>query len=77
MSMGAESKLVCPQTRTLMFWANKYFSLWLSSKQVFECDPVRVRARGWKDGTMVHFFELKDKIFCFQHSDHGNPELGE
>ena len=75
-NMGAKG--ICPQTRTLTFWAAKYFTIWLASKDTFEsANPVRVRARGWKDGTMVRFFELKDQIFQENYLDHDNPELGE
>ena len=78
--MGAESKLFCPQTRTLTLWAAKYFNVWLSSKDTdtFESTgPARVRARGWKDGTMIQFFQLKDQIFQEKYPDHDTPALGE
>lgn len=75
--MGA--KAICPQTRTLMFWAAKYFDAWLVSKDTFEsaCGPARVQSRGWKDGTMNRFFQIKDLIFQEKFLNYNSPEHGE
>lgn len=74
--MGA--KAICPQTRTLMFWAAKYFDAWLVSKDTFESAyPARVQSRGWKDGTMNRFFQIKDLIFQEKFSDYNSQEHGE
>ena len=74
--MGA--KAICPQTRTLMFWAAKYFDVWLVSKDTFESThPARVQSRGWKDGTMNWFFQIKDLIFKEKYFDYDSQELGE
>jgi hypothetical protein len=63
-----------------MYWAGKYFKAWLETKDKQDLDitaNVKVRMRGWKQGTMTQFFDLKDNIFRQKYPDYENPELGE
>jgi hypothetical protein len=69
-----------PQPRTLFFWAARYFDVWLSCKDssIFDAMPTS-QTRGWKEGTMTKFFDLKDKICLEKHpawDDRGNLDFG-
>jgi hypothetical protein len=54
-----------PQQRTLLSWAMKFFDSWVQSKKDADTVSVleKIKPRGWKEGTIIRFFELKDEIY--------------
>jgi hypothetical protein len=72
------AKNCCPQTRTLICWASKYFDGWLAREDKLDLENYfRIYSRGWKSGTIQQFFEIKDRIFKEEYLDCDNPALGE